>query len=428
MNFIPTNESKRKEMLKETGIESIKELFKDVPEKAYIDGCLNLPKGLSERELVSEISKLAVENAHAGTSPCFLGAGAYNHFCPAVVPALIGRSEFYTAYTPYQAEASQGMLQAIYEFQTWACLLTGMDLANASMYDASTALAESMFMSKNLTGKNKAIVSKHVHPHYRQVLETYAWAHGMELIGTEEPEKEVDEKTACVIVQNPNFLGQIEKLKELGTVAHSKGALLVVCVGDSTSLGAIENPGQEGADIAVGDCQAFGIPLWFGGPHAGFMTTKKEHMRHIPGRLVGRTVDEEGKTGFILTLQAREQHIRRERAESNICTNAALTALWATVWLASLGEDGLKKLAEENMEAAKKASKELDLEFEENFYNEFVVKVNNKEDVKQKLADAGVIAPLDLEEFYPELKNHLLVCVTEMNSDKEIEMLKKVLK
>ena len=369
----------------------------------------------------------------------FLGAGCYNHYIPSVVDHIISRSEFYTAYTPYQAEISQGSLQSIFEFQTYICRLTGMDVANASMYDGSSALAEAVFMSHNITGKNKIIIPKTVHPEYRRVVQTYCRIHNINcieinynngIIDIENLRKEINNDVAAIIVQNPNFFGCLENVKEIEKIAREKNALLIACIVEATSFGLLK---PKNADIVVGEGQSFGIPLNFGGPAFGFMAVKKEHVRKMPGRLVGQTIDSDNKKGFILTLQTREQHIKREKATSNICTNQALMALAATVYLSLLGNQ-LKDLAYINLPNAHyvhEKIKQLDnfsIPFSSPFFNEFVIKCNDIEKLISKMKKNNIVPGLDLEKYYPELKNHLLVCVTEMNSKKDIDKLIKIMK
>ena len=456
MRFIPNTDQDRKEMLKFLGIKSIKELFKNIPEELLLKKNLKIPKGLSEIELVKEMRLLSEKNADLEHYSCFLGAGAYHHFIPAIIPHLTGRSEFYTSYTPYQSEASQGLLQTIYEFQTLICELTGMDVANASMYDGASALAEAMIMASHITGRKEVIISRTIHPEYREVVKTYAQAKNLKIIeveyengitSLEELQEKVSDKTAAVLIQNPNFFGSLENLKEIERIAHKNKALfssearkqgsrakreaplLVVAIVEPTSLGLLKPPGELGADIVVGEGQSFGNPISFGGPYLGFMATKDKYMRKLPGRLVGATTDSKGRRGYILTLQAREQHIRREKATSNICTNQALCALATTIYLVSLGKEGLRKVAELSTKKAHYAFekiKEID-GFEEAFaspfYNEFIVERRDAKGVNRTLLKEKIIGPLELERYYPELKNHFLFCTTEMNSREEIDRL-----
>lgn len=438
MNFIPNTEKETKEMLRTIGVAGITDLFKDIDKKLILRKSLNLPEGLSELELKKLMLGMSNENKVLAS---FLGAGSYNHFIPAVVNHMISRSEFYTAYTPYQPEISQGVLQSIFEYQTMICELTGMDVANASMYDGASALAESVVMAKYINGRDEVLISKAVHPEHREVARTYAKGHRIRIrespfrdgvTSAEDLKKEISESTAAVIVQNPNFFGCIEDLEALGRIAHSKGALFIVNITEPTSLGLLKPPGECGADIVVGEGQSFGNPLNFGGPYLGIIATRTEYVRKMPGRLVGETADAEGRRGFILTLQAREQHIRREKATSNICSNEALCALAATVHLAMLGKN-LKGLADLNLQKAHYAhDKIIPLRgfgpaFKKPFYNEFVVRCADAEKTNAELLKNGIVGGLDLGRFYPELKNCLLFCVTEMNSKNEIDRMVQTL-
>jgi len=381
----------------------MKNLFTDIPEKVRLTGPLNLPAPLSEMELLAELKEQSEKNQ---IKENYLGAGCYNHFIPSAVKAIIGRSEFYTAYTPYQAEASQGTLQAIYEYQSLICALTGMDVANASMYDGATALAEAVFLAVRATGRSEAFVSSALHPEYRKVLKTYATAADIKI--TELP---FDAKTgrtlcpssfsssySCLVLSQPNFFGCIEEVKGLADKVHAAGALLIVSV-DPISLGLLKPPGEYGADVVVGEGQSLGNPRNFGGPGLGIFAVKQALIRQIPGRLVGKTVDIDGKVGYTLTLQAREQHIRRERAASNICSNEALCALAATVYLTLLGKKGFKKIAELCLDNTEKLKKKHGAVFSAPTFKEFVT--------KDKIG-------LPLKKFYPELKDCYLACATEL--------------
>ncbi|MFH1255895.1 MAG: aminomethyl-transferring glycine dehydrogenase subunit GcvPA [Candidatus Diapherotrites archaeon] len=446
MNFISNTEKQRQEMLKSIGVKSIDELFADVPKQKILKKQLNLPSALSEKELLEELSSIAAKNANARTHKYFIGAGLYNRFIPSIVPHLVFRSEFYTSYTPYQAEASQGMLQAIYEFQSLVCSLTGMDAANASMYDGATALAEAVIMAKNISEKKEVLVAANIHPEYRAVLETYCWANSLAVkeiefdnkkgtVSIEKLKKEISENTACFISQSPNFFGCIEDLAAIEKIVHAKKALFIVSVVEPSSLGLLEAPGTLGADIVVAEGQSLGSTLNFGGPGVGWMATKEEFLRHLPGRICGETVDLEGKRGFILTLQAREQHIRREKAASNICTNQALVALANTVYLSALGKSGFKRLAEINLQLAHYLAGELrktrkaELVFSAPFYNEFVVMVKESADrFQKKLEEKGFIAGVPLGENFKGMENCLLLCATEMNSREQIDELIAIVK
>ena len=443
MNFVPHTPQEIKAMLQAIGLESTEDLFSDIPENLKLQRELDLPKGLDEMTLRREVTSLSQENIHTEDYINFLGAGAYDHYRPSIINHLISRSEFYTAYTPYQPEISQGTLQSIFEFQTAICELAGMDVANASMYDGATALAEGMIMAVAQTNKKKVLLSSTVHPEYREVLKTYAWAREIEIIEipyTKEGSTDLDflDQTltndfAAVIIQNPNFFGKIEKLKTLIDRVKSTKALSIVCA-DPISLGILEAPGKLGVDIVVGEGQSLGMPLSFGGPYLGFIATTEKLIRRIPGRIVGLAKDQHGKDGFVLTLQAREQHIRREKASSNICSNQALCALTAIIYLSALGKKGLKEVAEHCISKAHYAQKVLtqidgvELAFPQGpSFKEFVVKT--KEDIaciNDRLFQAGILGGLDLGRFYPELKNHMLICVTEARSKTEIDLLKQV--
>ena len=432
MDFIPNTDKDREEMLKTIGVSSVNELFKDIPEGLLLKENLKISKALSELELRSKLKNLANKNKTELIS--FLGAGSYNHFIPSVVNHIISRSEFYTAYTPYQPEISQGILQAIYEYQTMICELTGMDVANASMYDGASALAEACIMSVNITRKNQILMLKSVHPEYKDVVRTYCRAHDFELeeIEDKEANEKITEKTAALLVQNPNFFGCVEDLKEIEKLVHDKKALLVVSVVEPTSLGLLKSPGSSGADIVVGEGQSFGNAMNFGGPYLGIIAAKDGYKRNIPGRLVGRTVDAEGERGFILTLQAREQHIRREKASSNICSNEALCALAATVHLAALGKEGIKELSGLNVQKShylvdKLEEAGFELVFDKPFYNEFVVKFDDAKKINEKLLEHGIIGGVELEKFYPEMKDCLLFCVTEVIKKEDMDKLVEIL-
>ncbi|AKS38888.1 glycine dehydrogenase [Anoxybacillus gonensis] len=439
--YLPMTEEDKQQMLETIGVQSIDELFSDIPESVRFQGEYNIKPAKSEPELMKELMALAAKNADIKTYPSFLGAGVYDHYIPTIVDHVISRSEFYTAYTPYQPEISQGELQAIFEFQTMICELTGMDVANSSMYDGGTALAEAALLSAAHTKKKKVLLSKAVHPEYRDVVKTYAKGPGLEVI--EIPYKngvtdldalqaEMNEDVACVIVQYPNFFGQIEPLKELEPIAHAHKGMFVVA-SNPLALGVLTPPGQFGADIVVGDAQPFGIPTQFGGPHCGYFAVKSALMRKIPGRLVGQTTDEEGRRGFVLTLQAREQHIRRDKATSNICSNQALNALAASVAMTALGKNGVKEMATMNIQKAHYAKEAFvnhgfNVVFTGPFFNEFVVRMNKPvAEVNKKLLEKGMIGGYDLGRDYPELQNCMLIAVTELRTKEEIDTLVKEL-
>jgi glycine dehydrogenase subunit 1 len=444
MNFIPHTEKDRQEMLKVIGVKSVDDLFVDIDKKLILKKDLNLPKSMSELELSKHMVELSEKNCEAIHNSCFLGAGSYNHFIPSVVNHIISRSEFYTAYTPYQPEVSQGTLQAIFEYQTMIANLTGMDVVNASVYDGATALAESSIMASNITKRDEIIISSTIHPEYRTVVKTYCDSCELDLkevsfddgiTDLNNLKKMISEKTAAVFIQNPNFFGCIENISEIEKICHDKGALFIVNVVESTSLGLLKPPGDYGADIVTGEGQSFGNPMNFGGPYLGFMGTKKDYMRHIPGRLSGITKDTKGRRGFVLTLQTREQHIRRERASSNICSNEALCALATTVYLTTLGKSGLKQVANLCYQKSHYAFEEIKQipsfkgVFSTPFYNEFVVECPvEPEKVNEELIENDIIGGFNLEKHYPKLKNCMLFCVTEMNTKKDINNLVEVLR
>ena len=443
MNYSGNTSSQQKEMLKEIGKQSLEGLFQSIPEKLRLKAPLNLPKSLSEIELVNDLKGLAERNKSASDYPLFLGAGYYDHFVPGVVKHLIGRSEFYTAYTPYQAEASQGILQAIYEYQTFITLLTGMDMANASLYDGASALAEAVLMAVRINKRNTILVSQTIHPEYLTVLKTYL--SGSDLIIKVIPHNEgkvdldilksaLNKDTGAVILSQPNFFGIFEEGEKIGRLTQKNDSLFIVSV-DPVSLGIICPPGEWGADIVVGEGQALGSGLNFGGPGLGFMASRLEFMRKMPGRLAGKTQDARGRTGYVFTLQTREQHIRREKATSNICTNHALGALAAAVYLSLMGKNGLRKMAELCLEKAHYAAKKITkipgykLKFPGLFFKEFVVTTPEPvQKINQKLLENKIIGGLDLERFYPELKNTMLLAVTEKRTKREIDRLVEVLK
>ncbi len=439
--YLPMTEQDEKEMLAEIGIDSIDELFGDIPENVRFKGDLNITEAIPENDLFKKMSQLAAKNVNTKDYTSFLGAGVYDHYIPSIVNHVISRSEFYTAYTPYQPEISQGELQAIFEFQTMICELTGMEVANSSMYDGQTALAEAAFLSAAHTRKKKVVVSKSVHPEALSVLHTYAKGPNLEVVeveaanGTtdlEDLKAAVDADTACVIVQYPNFFGQIEPLKEIEELVHQEKTMFVVS-SNPLSLGALKPPGKFGADIVIGDAQPFGIPAAFGGPHCGYFATTKKLMRKVPGRLIGQTTDEEGQRGFVLTLQAREQHIRRDKATSNICSNQALNALAASVAMTALGKKGIKEIAIQNLQKAHYAKKKLEengveVHFKGAFFNELVVKVSKPvKEVNKALLEKGFVGGYDLRQYYPDLDQHMLIAITEQRTKQEIDTFVKEL-
>ncbi|MBN2427201.1 MAG: aminomethyl-transferring glycine dehydrogenase subunit GcvPA [Deltaproteobacteria bacterium] len=444
MAFTPHTDNDIVQMLKVIGANSIDDLFKEIPAEVRNKKDLKLEAPLSESEVLRELQRLANRNATPETHRSFLGGGTYNHFIPAVVDFLTSRSEFATAYTPYQSEISQGTLQAIFEFQTLICQITGMEAANASMYDGASACAEAALMAARLTRRKKILTSRALHPEYRETLATYCRFLEMELIdlsfnkngetSLEDLQAHLDDQTAGVILGYPNFFGVIENIAPLAPLVHDQGAKLVVAVQEAASLGLIKAPGALGADIVIGEGQSFGIPPAFGGPHAGFFAVRQKDVRSIPGRLVGETVDQEGKRGYVLTLSTREQHIRREKATSNICSNHGLCALRATVYLSLLGKDGLRTVAVQNHSKAEYAKQQISavdgftLPFSAPTFNEFVIEAKEPvEQVMARLESNGILGGIPLQTFYPEMENHFLVCVTEQNSREDIDILVQTL-
>ncbi|MFS0780954.1 aminomethyl-transferring glycine dehydrogenase subunit GcvPA [Bacillus sp. 1P06AnD] len=439
--YLPMTENDQKEMLDAIGVSHIDELFEDIPESVRFKGELQIKAAKSESALTKELSALAARNKDAKSYTSFLGAGVYDHYAPIIVDHVLSRSEFYTAYTPYQPEISQGELQAIFEFQTMICELTGMDVANSSMYDGGTALAEAAMLSCGSTRRKKVLVSRAVHPQFRAVLDTYAKGQYIEVIDIPYSdgltdlsalEQQMDGDVAGVIVQYPNFFGRIEELDKMEGIIHGHKGHFIVC-SNPLALGALTPPGEFGADIVIGDAQPFGIPAAFGGPHCGYFAVNNKLMRKVPGRLVGQTVDEDGQRGFVLTLQAREQHIRRDKATSNICSNQALNALAASVAMTALGKVGVQEMSLQNIRKAHYAKKRLqengvEIVFDGPSFNEFVVKLPySYNECSARLLDKGMIAGYHLGQDYPELKDHMLVAVTELRTKEEIDLLVKEL-
>jgi glycine dehydrogenase subunit 1 len=449
MGYTPHTDKERRHILDTIGIERLSDLFADIPTEHRFPN-LDLPEAMSELEILRELRSLSNTNLNAEETPTFLGAGAYRHWIPSLVDHVIRRGEFATAYTPYQAEVSQGTLQAIFEYQSLICDLTGMDVANASHYDGATAAAEAVVQAYNLfRGKRrKIVIAPTLHPHYREVIRTYTQGMELTLIGQDwEPDtpiselvNQVDEETACLIIQSPNFLGQIEALDTLkeAIAARDKRTLLTV-VTHPLSLGLLKPPGDYGADIVLGEGQPLGLGLNYGGPYLGFYTTREKHVRQISGRVVGKTVDVEGNEGFVMTLTTREQHIRRERATSNICTNQGLMALAATVYLSALGKQGLREVAELNYHKAHYAADQIDtvpgfsVERSRPFFNEFIVRgpmpareINRY--LLEEAPDGPIIGGYDLSQTYPQLDHAMLIAVTEMNTREEIDMLVRALR
>ncbi|TYR75611.1 aminomethyl-transferring glycine dehydrogenase subunit GcvPA [Rossellomorea vietnamensis] len=439
--YLPMTEQDQKEMLDTIGVSSVDELFQDIPEKVRFKGEYNIKKAEPETTLMKELSEMASKNADLRSHTSFIGAGVYDHYMPVIVDHVLSRSEFYTAYTPYQPEISQGELQAIFEFQTMICELTGMDVANSSMYDGGTALAEAAMLSAGQTKRKKVLVSSTVHPESRDVLRAYAKGQYIEVV--EIPHKDgvtdaaaleemMSDEIAAVIVQYPNFFGRIEELAKLEGIVHDKKAMFVVS-SNPLALGVLTPPGKLGADIVIGDAQPFGIPTAFGGPHCGYFAVTKKLMRKVPGRLVGQTVDEDGQRGFVLTLQAREQHIRRDKATSNICSNQALNALAASVAMTALGKNGVKEMAVQNIQKAhyaKEALKQNGVEaaFEGPSFNEFVIKTSRPvKEINSALLQKGIIGGYDLGLVNSDLNQHMLVAVTELRTKEEIDTFAKEL-
>ncbi|SUM71454.1 aminomethyl-transferring glycine dehydrogenase subunit GcvPA [Staphylococcus hominis] len=433
--YIPLTDKDKKEMLETIGANSITELFGDIPTDILLNRDLNIDSAEAETSLLRRLNTIANKNITKETHVSFLGAGVYDHYTPAVVDAMISRSEFYTAYTPYQPEISQGELQAIFEFQTLICELTQMDVANSSMYDGITSFAEACILAFNHTKKNKIVVSKGLHYQALQVLRTYIKVRKefeiveVDLNGTitdlEKLEQAIDDDTAAVAVQYPNFYGSIEDLEKIHSYIENKKALFIV-YSNPLALGVLTPPGQFGADIVVGDTQPFGIPTQFGGPHCGYFATTKKLMRKVPGRLVGQTQDDEGNRGFVLTLQAREQHIRRDKATSNICSNQALNALASSIAMSALGKQGIYDIAVQNLEHANYAKNQFKNSgfevLDGTSFNEFVVKFDQPiKNVNKKLAEHGFIGGFDLGEVSSDFDNHMLIAVTELRTKKEID-------
>ncbi|HHW7927609.1 TPA: aminomethyl-transferring glycine dehydrogenase subunit GcvPA [Staphylococcus aureus] len=433
--YIPLTEKDKQEMLQTIGAKSIGELFGDVPSDILLNRDLNIAESEAETTLLRRLNRIASKNITKETHTSFLGAGVYDHYAPSVVDAMISRSEFYTAYTPYQPEISQGELQAIFEFQTLICELTDMDVANSSMYDGMTSFAEACILAFSQTKKNKIVVSKGLHYQALQVLHTYAKTRKefevveIDLDGTvtdlKKLEAAVDDDTAAVAVQYPNFYGSIEDLEKIHSFIEDKKALFIVYA-NPLALGLLTPPGSFGADIVVGDTQPFGIPAQFGGPHCGYFATTKKLMRKVPGRLVGQTQDDEGHRGFVLTLQAREQHIRRDKATSNICSNQALNALASSIAMSALGKQGIYDIAVQNIEHANYAKQQFIKKgfevLDGTSFNEFVVKFDKPiQQVNEELVKYNIIGGFDLGVVSDDFKNHMLIAVTELRTKDEID-------
>jgi glycine dehydrogenase subunit 1 len=437
LSYVLNTPDDQRAMLERIGAASLQDLFRSIPPELQLKRPLNVPPALSEIDLTRHLHELASRNQSAADAFCFLGGGSYDHFIPAVVDAIAGRSEFYTAYTPYQAEASQGSLQAFFEYQTLLCQLTGMDVANASLYDGGSAVAEAVLMALTVTKRyGQVLVAEGVHPEYRQTLATYMTNLEARLrtlptpngfLDPDDLKRALDDQTACVVVQHPNFFGALEEVEALAAAAHARGALFIVSF-DPISLGVLKRPGQYGADIAVAEGQCLGNPMSYGGPYLGILTCREPFVRKMPGRLVGQTVDRHGRRCWVLTLQTREQHIRREKATSNICTNQGLMALKATVYLAALGPQGLKETAELCTRKAHYAAERLtalpgvSLRFKRPFFKEFTLTVpGDVPAVLTQLRQAGYHGGLELGRWYPALKNCVSVTVTEKRTRAEID-------
>ncbi len=443
MRYLPLTAADRRDMLAAIGVGSAEDLYKDVPPEVLLDKPVDLPPHASETEVEQAFVALAMKNLSPGCAPFFLGAGAYRHQVPAIADHLIQRGEFLTAYTPYQPEVSQGTLQYLFEFQTQVALITGMEVANASLYDGATGCAEAVTMAVRATRRNKAILSGALHPHYGDVAKTMAGFLGIEMLGgepdwrgDEDLSGRIDKETACVVVQNPGFFGHLRDYTALGEACHAAGALLVIVVNEVVSLGAVKSPGEMGADIVTGDGQSLGVPLAFGGPTIGLFAARQKYLRQMPGRLAGITTDADGRRGFVLTLSTREQHIRREKATSNICTNSGLCALAFSIHLSLLGEEGFKGLAGINHAyavtlAAKLAEVNAVEVLNDTFFNEFTVRLPKPAAVVvDALADRNVLGGVPVSRLLPgrtELENLLLVAATEVNTEAEMDAFVKAL-
>ena len=446
MRYLPKSDAERAAMLRDIGASSIDDLFSVIPDEYRLTRDLTVPRQMGESEIVDHFKSAAAQNANGYTS--FLGAGAYRHYRPVVIDSLVQRGEFLTSYTPYQAEITQGTLQAIFEFQTMICELTGMDIANASMYDGSTGAAEAVMMAVRITGRDGVLVARTVHPEYREVMHTYAQHQGHDAreveyypegharagrVNLEALEQAVTEQTACVLVQSPNFFGVVEDIPAIAGIAHKKGALLVVSIAEAVSLGIMRPPVE--ADIVSMEAQSYGVALSYGGPYCGVLAAKEKYLRQMPGRLVGQTKDADGNRGFVLTLSTREQHIRREKATSNICTNQALVALMATIFLTVYGKEGIRDLAIHNLAKADFAAKTLSTQAGAKLLfansprvNEFVLQTTEApSELSARLLDQKIIGGVELSRWYPELGNATLWCATELNTRQQIEAAASVL-
>jgi glycine cleavage system P protein (glycine dehydrogenase) subunit 1 len=436
LRYLPKSDSERREMLEACGVSALDDLFSHLPPDVRLNRPLALADGQSEYEISAYFRAQADQNANGYAS--FLGAGVYNHYRPVLVDAVVSRGEFLTSYTPYQAEISQGTLTTIFEFQTMICQLTGMEVANASMYCGSTAVPEAGMMAARITGRNRLLVARSLHPEYREVLRTYARYQGMVIeefgyaaghgtVDLDDLDRRLDDKTAAVVLQSPNFFGIVENLDAAAELAHRKGALLIDVFTEAVSLGLLEPPRQ--ADIIAGEMQSFAISPSYGGPYAGVIATREKYIRQMPGRLAGETKDSHGNRAYCLTLSTREQHIRREKATSNICTNQALIALMATVFMTVYGKQGLRELAEQNLAKAHYLASRLPVKFTGPFFNEFVAAFPGKspETINGMLLDKKIIGGLSLGRYYPELKDCMVLCATEMNTREQMDVFAEVL-
>lgn len=434
-NYIPTTPAELQEMLGAIGVKTIEDLFAEIPPELRLQGELNIPAGMSEPEMIRKVTRLAQTNETVDNNVCFLGGGAYDHIIPSVIDHLLLRGDFFTAYTPYQPEVSQGTLQCIYEFQSLICGLTGMDQSNASMYEGATATVEAINMATAQTRRNRVLVLQTVNPEYRRVMSALNTPLGVDLVSVPFEDGSVDlaklqdllnDQVAAVVMQYPNFLGCIEDIEKISEIAHNAGALSIV-IANPIALGLLETPGKLGADIVAGEGQPLGIPLSFGGPYLGFLAAKKALLRRMPGRIVGKTTDLDGKAGYVLTLQAREQHIRREKASSNICSNQALMALNATIYMSLMGREGIKEVAYQSFQKAHYLKRELAkiegvvFPFTGSFFHELVIKIPNARKVLGKMAKQGIFAGIPLDNWYTNLKDCVLVAVTEKRSKDEID-------
>src|SRR5579884_3373057 len=446
MSYVPNTPEDQAAMLAELGLSSLEDLLAPVPENVRLRRPLQLPPALAEPDLKRVVSGMAAKNTNLDTTIAFLGAGSYDHIMPSIVPHLQRRSEFVTSYTPYQPEVSQGMLQAIYEFQTMICQITGLDIANASLYDGATALVEAVLLAIGPGGRGEVVISTGVDPQYRRVLHTYAHARGFSVkevptrngvTSIEDLSEAITPTTAAVAIQQPNFFGCIEDMRAIEPIAHKGKAVFIVNITEPASLGILAAPADYGADIAVGELMSFGNPMSYGGPALGFMASRSKYMRLLPGRLVGQTVEEGGEkqTGYVLTLQTREQHIRRERATSNICTNQSLLAVGATIYLAALGKQGFRELGELCLQKAHYAFRQItalpgyEAAFSSPFFDEFVIKTPMPaQQLSQRLLQKGIIGGYDLSQNYPGMENTMLFCVTETRTKEDIDTLVKALR